>query len=460
MQGLYPNLCRELIKASLFNALEKCTNYTKEVSQVLIDLTMFCLENIVVQNGNTFYTQSKGIITGDNNSVSIANIALHHVILPIATTVKTSKLFRRYIDDIVFLSETKETTDHIKNQLKCAFKNHKLNLIFREISTEGDGNQLEFLDVNHVINKNEKGGFYVKNYIKPTAKNRVFVNGRSHHPRSIYKSIVFSESIRLRRLCERDCDYLEALKSLKDKCLKSCFCKALVEDMLKITEEWKDRFGPPVRKTRKTNENINVWATNFPQLLKLSKKEKQLSPNAMVTFKRPQTLSTLITNYKALAHKVSVEEGFSHPCGKCLLCDRGREAGMVEKTNLIKIKHGKSIKLKKQLTCKNSGVYAAKCSECDEYYVGQTITSFSQRWNSHRFCWKSTTTSETNDRAALKLHYAHKHPKSKKDFKNAYSVVFVDTAANHADLDFLESRWIGCLQANININKTILPLYR
>ena len=183
--------------------------------------------------------------------------------------------------------------------------------------------------------------FYVKNYIKPTAKNRVFVNGKSHHPRSIYKSIVFSESIRLRRLCERDCDYLEALKSLKEKCLKSCFCKALVEDMLKITEEWKDRFGPPVRKARKTNENINVWATNFPQLLKLSKKEKQLSPDVMVTFKLPQTLSTLITNYKTIAHKINIEEGFSHPCGKCLLCDRGGKGGMVEKTNFKELKHGK-----------------------------------------------------------------------------------------------------------------------
>ena len=55
---------------------------------------------------------------------------------------------------MIFLSETKETTDHIKDQLKCPFKKHSLNLIFREISTEGDGDQLEFLDVNHVISKN------------------------------------------------------------------------------------------------------------------------------------------------------------------------------------------------------------------------------------------------------------------------------------------------------------------
>ena len=96
---------------------------------------------------------------------------------------------------------------------------------------------MEFLDVNYVIEKTEKSGFYVKNYIKPTAKNCVFVNRKSHLPRSIYKSIVFGESIRLRRLCKRDGDYPEAVKALKYKCLKSYFCKALVDDKIKITAE-------------------------------------------------------------------------------------------------------------------------------------------------------------------------------------------------------------------------------
>ena len=37
-----------------------------------------------------------------------------------------------------------------------------LKLIFREICTKNDGNELEFLDFNHVIDKTEKDGFYVK----------------------------------------------------------------------------------------------------------------------------------------------------------------------------------------------------------------------------------------------------------------------------------------------------------
>ena len=84
------------------------------------------------------------------------------------------------------------------------------------------------------------------------------MNGKSHHPRSIYKSIVFGESIRLRRLCKRDGDYLKAIKALKHKCLKSSFCKALVDDVIKITAEWKDRFGHPMKKAREVNENASI----------------------------------------------------------------------------------------------------------------------------------------------------------------------------------------------------------
>ena len=85
---------------------------------------------------------------------------------------------------------------------------------------------------------------------KNTAINSVYINGRSYHPRSIYKLIVFGESIKLRRLCERDFDYLEALNLLKDKCIKLYFCECLVVGMLEITEKWKGRFRLPTKNNR------------------------------------------------------------------------------------------------------------------------------------------------------------------------------------------------------------------
>ena len=59
--------------------------------------------------------------------------------------------------------------------------------------------------------------FFTKNFIKSTAKDRCFLNGASHHPTSVYKSIIFGEVVRLRRLNERKFDYLKSLVNLKDK---------------------------------------------------------------------------------------------------------------------------------------------------------------------------------------------------------------------------------------------------
>ena len=92
-----------------------------------------------------------------------------------------------------------------------------------------------------------------------------------------------------------------------------------------------------------------------------------------------------------------------------MLCDRNGNKGMVKITDSLKLKTGKLIKLKKKLNCKNFGIYAAECMECNEYYVGQTITSFSQRW-CYRYNWKNMDKNEVNDRAALKLHYNKIHP--------------------------------------------------
>ena len=65
-----------------------------------------------------------------------------------------------------------------------------------------------------------------------------------------------------------------------------------------------------------------------------------------------------------------------------MLWDRGGEDGMIKKITDY-------IKLKKHLNYKNFEIYAAHCNECEEYYVGQTITSFSKRCCSHIHNWKN-----------------------------------------------------------------------
>ena len=207
VQALYPSVRRSLVESGLRTALQVCTDYDSSVIDLFVTLTMFCLQNVVVKNGTNFYNQLDGIITGDNHSVSVANITLHNIILPIADKLKESIIFKRYIDDVIWISETELLTNDIQATLDDVFVSNRLKLTFRRISMNQPTSSLEFLDINHVIDTTCRGGFYTTDFKKPTAINRRFLHGLSHHPRWIFKSIIFSESTRLRRLNEKHGNY-------------------------------------------------------------------------------------------------------------------------------------------------------------------------------------------------------------------------------------------------------------
>ena len=160
VQALYPSVRRDLVEAGVREALTLCTEYSKTVVDTLVNLTMYCLENVVVQNGEKFYNQTEGIITGDNHSVSIANITLHHIMLPIADALNKACLFKRYIDDIIWISEGEDHAEMLQNVLLRTFRENGLHLTFRKITTNEPNMSLEFLDVNHVIDIRCPGGFY------------------------------------------------------------------------------------------------------------------------------------------------------------------------------------------------------------------------------------------------------------------------------------------------------------
>ena len=85
------------------------------------------------------------------------------------------------------------------------------------ISQESTTKDVKLVGNSHI------GGFYTRDFVKPTALDRTFLNGKSFHPTHIFKSIVFSEAVRLRRLNKTQFDYLASLERLKQKCIHSQF---------------------------------------------------------------------------------------------------------------------------------------------------------------------------------------------------------------------------------------------
>ena len=479
VKALYPSIPRNLITTALKDAIDQCSQITENGKEILIDITTLCLDNNFVQFQNKYFKQKTGIITGDNNSVSLANISLHYIIKNITEINTKTEIFKRFIDDILYITEDNGNSEIINGRLEEEFGKYDLKLTFREMATNKHNSQVEFLDVLHCANKNYTKNFIIKDFTKPTATNSTFINGKSFHPVHIFKGIIFGESKRLRRLNETEIGYAKSLEKLKEKCNRSGFKKFIMDEVFEIVTKYENIWNTDTQKKKieqnnkeKENKRMSVWATSLKGIIKLNKKEKSLVTNTQIVYARPPTISTMITNYKTFTQDQEQKLEGSSKCGKCGLCGNfGSLKNMVVECGEIERKDGVKLKIKQKINCKDTGIYAARCKVCREIYVGQTSNRFSVRWNGHRSAWKEITDKgrhgykdsvENSDKCALFLHYAKHHEeilwrkRTGMDLSKAYEVIFMERATG-GRLNTAESFWITNLKANININKTFLP---
>jgi len=156
---------------------------------------------------------------------------------------------------------------------------------------------------------------------------------------------------------------------LKEKAIRSSFPLDMTNDMIAMASNWEERLQAP--KGEKKNDP-QVWATSFPHLITLTKREKYLNPKAMITCKRPTTIGQLLANYKHLALSKTREhvKGMSGPCGHCALCgNHGKyNKSMVPCVSQIMGKN-KTFPLNQKLTCANHDIHVATCVISHEQYV-------------------------------------------------------------------------------------------
>jgi len=103
-----------------------------------------------------------------------------------------------------------------------------------------------------------------------------------HHTdhRQLLNQFIFGEAIRLRRLNERKEDYLTSLKRLQNKAKISKFPVNMTNDMITLVSKRENRLNP---RNPNDKKNYSVWPTFFPNLLRVTKKEKALNNEAMIT---------------------------------------------------------------------------------------------------------------------------------------------------------------------------------
>ena len=275
--------------------------------------------------------------------------------------------------------------------------------------------KIEFLDIDHSFDTSDH--VQTQLHVKETAKHSTYLHPSSYHPRFIPAGILKGELIRVRKISSNDENFKSGVEQILAKAERSSFTNKIIDAARNMVENWStDKRLELLEGTAKDTETDQsvVWVSQLPYCIKekFLKVSKDLLPekiNLRVTFQKPPSLKTILSRPRALEVKIDGCE----PCGHCKLCGnygKIRTQNMVATSKNLKIKN-KTYKINGKLNCKSCGIYVAVCKipNCQENYVGQTITAFNTRFNAHRGKWVAAPVSEQRDDTALLDHYRMKH---------------------------------------------------
>ena len=203
VRSLYTNIPSSEGVQAVRNAMED-NNYTPTFEKsVITDIVEKFLELILNQNNFTFnnahYLQIKGCSMGTKCAPSFANLFMGEFENKfIYNQIKDKyRAFLRYIDDI-FMVWTGTLADlnafiaainQVHPSIKFDFQISESNISYLDTIVYIEGNRL-----------------MTKMYTKPTDKH-TYLHKSSYHPYSLKKSIIYSQALRVKRICTITCDY-------------------------------------------------------------------------------------------------------------------------------------------------------------------------------------------------------------------------------------------------------------
>ena len=308
--------------------------------------------------------------------------------------------------------------------------------------------------------------------IKPTDA-RVYLHYSSFHPRQTFKSIVYSQCLRYRRIIN---DYIRLARRLQD--LRECFIESgypsqLVDGVIKDVSSRKRNLD--YSKKDKTPPNEVLWVQTFgpasndiqdavKEANTMLQKSPAWSDNKKVigvVSRRPKNLGDLILTRKKFALDTSFNSegtvrcsplpvpGVKHKAGRpCESCDL-----MSSNNHITSTANGKTFKTPKA-NCKSRNlVYCAMCIHCSKQYSGKTTGKMQKRVCGHRGHMYDVIFDDS-DEATLAQHLKTDHNFDTIELFNL-SYVFTILEISPHDLDKCEQKWISRLttMAPFGLNK-------
>ena len=445
---------------SLIAVFDKCTTWSTEVKHLLVELTLYTLENQQVLWNEKYFQLNQGLPTGAKHSVPLANILLTFILLSALDITGSSlldlftskvKLWKRYIDDCtgVFKGHIDDFKQFFQ-LLQSAFSKFGL-----ELTCETDG-YIQFKDNSFVEKANQAITFldvelYKDNGCLSSREHRKetsacsYLLSTSAHPKHTFAGIVKSQLLRIRRICSNDLDYLDAVDKLKVRCLNSGYSHAMVDRILALAPslkrnlEYTSRIGKSALNKHLNVRLVILSGTMYENdFIKFSRRMNSLFQDSGlhidIVTSTSLSLSRLLFNNN--------EKQLLDHCtdSKCLICKYGtlNKSGMITSNAT-----GHSYVIDNTLRCTDGGIYVAT-GACHSQYTGKTV-DFCKRFIEHLSTSKSSTV------------YQHKTKCAKCYIPQDFGVTFVENIYSRGKYSLSEREylWNHRIKGSMNIQKTL-----
>ena len=217
--GLYPNVPHQAGLNALKNALEK-RDLKKIPAEDLVKMAEFVLKNNLFGFNSKVYQQKSGTAIGTKFTHPYACIYMDEVEQKfLETQDKKPLIWLRYIDDIFFIwTHGEQQLETFLNDLNSFSPN--LNF-----TSEKNKNSMPFLDLNvKLVNGKLETDLHIK-----SADRHQYLHYMSSHPEHTKRSIVYSQTLRINRLCSLETDFNAHKLSMKEWFIKRGYPETVIE---------------------------------------------------------------------------------------------------------------------------------------------------------------------------------------------------------------------------------------
>ena len=482
--ALYPSICKDMALKAMDHAMEADSFENDDIKKAVRKFSEFILNESFVVFENKVYRGKKGIPTGNCISRQVADISMHwllFVCLKIQNWKwwKLIKFWKRYIDDI--FGRWKGTV-------------RQFHLFVKELNEKAKAYGIQFADaqiddsvhnLDITIYNDDDGNMQYCLFRKETDA-RQFLNTQSFHPEDVFKSVAFSQMLRVISRNSTDETTVRDIAELKNDLIKCGHQEEKLEmiEPLAVHRVMTKyvRQNSPITNDDKNDhpENLVFTTTYFKEVKQLKLFVRKLEPDIkrilgevriIFALKKNQSIQQKVVKNRGLslgennpmapifAAKVSQACG-SKGCETCPL--------LFNLQNDIFV-NGLKVILDKSLNCKSKGIiYLAQCLICqakkvdlakelntsegnvlvEDSYLGQTINEGHIRMNGHRDCFKKNNKGEFTKcrKSALSWHCHEEHP-DQCDLK-MFKIGFI-RACRSIDLDREENRLISKFRTDV-----------